>query len=277
MSLIFLARRWLPAAVAAALAGVVLVGERSEREPVAPPARVEALILRDGAAVEATGMIQIDDAGGARFCAPAPEPIGGGFAACEYAVRLTGIDLRPGSARVRGIWRDGALAATALLPPGAGVIPPPEPESGLPCAAPRGGWAPPAAGGDGLAELDDYVERVHPEQFRRPWVTYPGGIQVMVVETVAEDPSRAEAALRSRVPGNLCVVSRPGSPSVADQNAVGAALSMFLDLGPETGVYLWAPGDVFRIEMVALTPEIAATLSRVGFAMLDPQPWLRPV
>jgi hypothetical protein len=131
----------------------------------------------------------------------------------------------------------------------------------------------------------------HPEQFRPLYVTYPDGIPagpsppgdaatVLVVEVVQGDADQARAELVKHFTGNLCVVARPGKPSIADQDRLERDLRPTLDRlmgNPANGIYAVSFRDRVTFELVMVTPELFDEFSELGFDVVDVDPWLRPV
>jgi hypothetical protein len=309
-------RRWAPALAAglatAVAAGAVHVVSARHSVPPAPVDRVAAegaarLIVRDGDEAQASGMVVAVPGQPVRFCAPAPVPAIGSLTprppACDYGVPVTGVDLarlsspvqhpgfRYGSAHLRGTWRAGTLAVTAQSAP---EVTPTVPDNTppLPCGKPAGGWKrhTDELNTDGLRA---YVEQTHPDRFRPLWVSYPegftnvagtpmptDGIEVYVVEVVHGDVAAERRSLQHRYDGNLCVVASAGRPSIADQHrieqTVGKAVNRLMD-DRANGIYTSWMGDTVKVDMVILTPQLYDKLAAIGFAALDPQPWLRPV
>ncbi len=298
------ARRWVPA-IAAAVATTVAAGavfaltHRPGRTDDAPPAdstpaaAAAALVVRDGDTVRASGTVLAPPGQPVRFCAPAPVPLAGDR--CAYFVTVTGVDpqtltqattepdgTRSGTAQLRGVWRSGVLTVTQQAAP---LPAPPDAEPpSVPCPRPSGGWQsdPDASYADPAyaAALNDYIERQHPERFRRPWVAHPEGVRVLVVEVVSGDVDHARRELQRRYAGSLCVVARPGRPSLADQkrinDTVGTAVARLMD-DRANGIYRAENDDTVRAEMIVLTPQLYDKLAAIGFAALEPDPWLRPV
>jgi hypothetical protein len=302
-------RRWGPAVAAAAAtvaavsATVLLVHGRADpdrpdlTDPVAAAA-ASALVVREGDTVQASGTVLAAPGSAVRFCAPAPQPLGSTGEAgtgCAYFVPVTGVDLsaltgatdrngiRQGSAHLVGVWRAGELVVTRQDPPQE-QAPEPGPSDSAPCPPPAGGWksdpdnkwADPAY----AAALNNYVERQHPEQFRRPWAAHQQGARILVVEVVEGDVNNARTELEQRYDGNLCVVGQPGRPSIADQHkilsTVGRAVSGLMN-NPANGIFTSVNDDTVQPAMVMLTPELYDQFAKLGFAALEPNPWLRPV
>jgi hypothetical protein len=306
-------RRFLPvlaaAAVTVAVAGTaVVLASRPDRtgdpnrtypgltDPVAAAA-AETLVVRDGDTVQASGDVLSLPGEPVRFCAPAPIPLSGGGgpeATCRFSVPVTGVDLaaltnatsrngvREGSAQLTGVWRSGTLTVTRQEPLEIRTPESPAPET-APCAAPRNGWLPnpePSGGDPHLTEaFVDYLERQHPEKFRPRRMVHPGDAQVLVIEVVEGDVDQARHDLEQRYTGNLCVLDALGRPSLADQrrifNTVGEAVGRLMD-DRSNGIYSSSNDDTVRPEMVILTPQLYDKLARIGFAVIEPRPWLRP-
>jgi hypothetical protein len=269
-------RRWLPAAVAAAVVlvaagGVYAVTRPAESVPFGV-AEDTSLIVREGAVVEATGQITGTPM---RFCAPATTT---GFDAgtCPHGVPVTGLDAAPdGDVRLRGIWKAGVLEVKERLDP----LPDPVRDWRTPCAPPAGGWRSGQADGK---ELDRYVLDEHPDLFRRPWASSPDGKpggDVLVVEVVAGDMQAEGRELRSRYSGNLCVVDAAGKPSLKDQKGIRDAVIEPLQAimrDKANGVYALGGSDTVQVDLVMLTPALAERLEKISPA-LELRPWLRPV
>lgn len=239
---------------------------------------------------------------------------------CTYSVPVTGVDpnhlamtaVPPGvwfgKARLRGVWRAGTLHVTQQ------AAPDPENLSMLsdntsddasddpPCPAPAGGW-PVTEPADGKA-LHQYMEEEHADQFRRPRVSYPGrradgkatgggagggstpgagAVEVLVIEVVKGDVEAARKALRERYSGNLCVVSRPGALSLADERARHGAVQATLGTLMRDGANgIYSSGydperEVVEVELVMVTPQLYEHFTRIGLDMLRLNPWLRPM
>jgi hypothetical protein len=271
-------------------------------------AAAEALVVDDGDEAQASGFVLSVPGEPVRFCGPVQNLSGtaDGRPGCDHAVEVTGVDVktlsgaterdgvRYGAARLRGVWRAGVLTVTGQFPiPGRTPVTR-DPEPPVPCGPPPGGWR----AGEELAGIDslrDYVRRRQPEQFREPWVTYPygftgdvdgtpaptKGVTVLVVEVVAGDVDAARNELRSRYPGNLCVVGRPGLPSLADQariqDTAGKDLAELMG-DRANGIFLSHQDElILRPQMLVLTRPLYEKLARIGLANVAPDPWLRPV
>jgi hypothetical protein len=268
-----------------------------------PDLLVPDLVVRAGMAVEASGTVVAAAGQPVRFCAPALVPGVGmpgdaGVPPCPFGVTVVGVNLdalaeattaggaRFGQALIRGMWQSGTLTVTRQSEP-ASIRPAENPP---PCTAPSGGWAF-VPGADNRA-LFMYVLKEHPDQFRYPSVTYPNGhphdgtspaadtIEVLVVEVVNGDVNQAREELRRRFNGNLCVVDRSGSPSLADQERIRTKARPALETlmrDPSTGVYGTRSGDVVLVDVVMVTSDLAERFSQLG---LGPEvqlaPWLRP-
>ena len=273
--------------------------------PTAAAVRPEDLVVRDGMTVEASGTLVVRDGQPVRFCAPAMEtadlrPGDANRPRCGWGITVVGADpdaltnpqsangTRFGQARLRGTWQAGTLTVTEQGPP---VVRPPSfiPHD-TPCPPPPGGWVN-GPSGDSNA-LHDYVYREHPEQFRPIYVTYPNGIQsgpsppgdvpvVMVVEVVRGDVDQARAELQRRYHDNLCVVTRPGQPSIADQERVQQELRSAMDTlmrDQTNGIFAaWFQDlrPVFQLMMV--TPQLLQRMAELGLGGADFDAWLRPV
>ncbi|TWP51841.1 hypothetical protein FKR81_13395 [Lentzea tibetensis] len=300
-------RRWVPLAAAAAAVlvagGAYLVtrpqssgSTESDRpfgfataqagsEPAAP------LVVREGTEVRATGRVVAQSGKPARFCAPAPTfAIASPQHDCPFGVPVVGVDVNQlspdGTAQLRGVWRGGVLTVAEQKPPAAATVPS-DPFGPPPCSPPSAGWESPGEGDD--KELTRYVQEQHPDRFRRPWVSYPGGVpattmdmasaaRVLVVEVVSGDPAEEGRALRSRYSGNLCVVSAPGRPSLADQESLHAKANEVLHelmRDPANGIYTSGGVDSVEVELVMVTPALQEKLAKIGGLAL--RPWLRPV
>ncbi|MET9634267.1 hypothetical protein ABZX92_43120 [Lentzea sp. NPDC006480] len=269
-------RRWLTVAVAA---GVVLIAAGGVHAITRPAESVpfgvaedSSLVVREGAEVEATGRITGTPM---RFCAPAAtSAINAGT--CRFSVPVTGLDTAPdGVVRLRGVWKAGVLEVRQRLDP----LPDPVRDWGTPCAPPAGGWRSGQADGK---ELHSYVLDQHPEQFRRPWASFPdgqNGVDVLVVEVVAGDVQAAGRELKSRYDGNLCVVDAAGKPSLKDQKGIRDAVFEPLQAimrDQANGVYGLGGTDTVQVDLVMLTPALAERFERISPA-LELRPWLRPV
>lgn len=270
-------RRWLPVAVAAGVILIAAGGVHALTKPVEPApfgvARDPSLVVREGTSVEATGEVRANPM---RFCAPAPTTAMNA-GSCPFSVPVTGLDSAPdGVVRLRGIWQAGVLEVRERLDP----LPEPERSSfRTPCAPPDGGWRPGQA--DGKA-LHRYVVDEHPDQFRRPWASYPDGrpgVDVLTVEVVAGDVQAAGRELKSRYSGNLCVVDAAGKPSLKDQQANHDAVIEPLRAimwDQKNGVYALGGADTVQVDLMMLTPALAERFAQISPA-LELRPWLRPV
>ena len=316
-------RRWVPMVATAGATAVVLgIGYASVSHfaagapdsddhvsvATAPSTPAAAgLVVRDGDAVRASGMVLAAPGQPIRFCAPAltagvarfgePE----GAPDCQFGVAVTGVDIdrlanaeqregvRFGKASLRGTWRAGTLQVTQQGPPAPTTTVPPVPDT--PCPPPAKGWA--TTGPVDGKELHQYVEEEHPDRFRRLRVSYPNGwatsapgatpqagaVEVMVVEVVRGDVDTARRELRKRYAGNLCVVHRPGAKSLADQTAthdtVQPALSRLMH-DPANGIYSSGGADTVIIDLVVLTPALYDKLVELDLDSVEVHPWLRP-
>ncbi|MFS8104286.1 hypothetical protein LFM09_44990 [Lentzea alba] len=249
----------------------------STRCPPAEPApfgvaTASSLVVRDGTEVEATGRVADTPM---RFCAPAlTTPM---YAdTCHINVPITGLSTAPeGIVRLRGIWKAGVLEVRERLDP----LPDPARSWATPCAPPEGGWRTGQADGE---ELHHYVLDEHPEQFRRPWASFPdgqAGVDVLVVEVVAGDVQAAGHELKSRYNGNLCVVDATGKPSLKDQKGIRDAVIEPLRAimrDEANGVYGLGGTDTVQVDLLMLTPALADRFAQISPA-LELRPWLRPV
>ncbi|GAA2642750.1 hypothetical protein GCM10010399_90980 [Dactylosporangium fulvum] len=279
-------------------AGPSPVAEASATGRAVDPA---ALVVRDGARVEASGQVILTPGKPARFCAPAPTDLMLRDTAptCSLGVDVVGVDpgaltdprqdhgSRVGSALLRGTWRDGTLTVTEQAAPRAEPL---EFDWRVPCPAPRGGWTAGDADADGN-RLYEYIHNEHPEWFREPRVGYPGGAptgatdgpqptRVMIVEIVAGDAGAVDRELRELFRGNLCVVSSPGRSSIADQRRLRAQADAVLDplmRDPANGIYTVGGDNEITVELVVLTPALLEKLRPAGLDNLALSPWLRPV
>jgi hypothetical protein len=91
----------------------------------------------------------------------------------------------------------------------------------------------------------------------------------------------AGSDFEQRYAGNICVVGKPGRPSIADQrkvfSSVGEAVGRLMN-DKSNGIYLSQnDDDTVRPEMVVLTPQLYDKFADIGFTAVDPDPWLRPI
>jgi hypothetical protein len=268
------------------------------------PVRPEDLVVRDGAEVEASGTVLSTPGRPDRFCAPQLDtgfrrPGEEGLPACTFGIAVVGVDLdaltdagtaggsRFGRAQLRGVFRGGTLTVTAQAPPA--VRPAPGIDRETPCPPPPGGWKP--GGYPDSNDLHRYMYEEHPEQFRPLSVTYPDGIPagpsppgdaatVLNVEVVRGDVDQVRAELVRLFTGNLCVVARPGLPSIADQEQLERDLRPTLDRlmrDQANGISAVSFQDRVTFELVMVTPALFDEFSAIGFDVVDVDPWLRPV
>ncbi len=312
-------RRW-PAVLAAAAAVVAVTGTvvalTARPDPAVPTGVVvmstdggttdnnaTVRVVRDGDEVEASGLVIAASGEPVRFCAPAPVPaIGRGsaleelLASCPLGVEVTGVDLdalaeagttagvRHGRAYLRGVWHAGTITVTEQGPPVADPQPEPPP---LPCPTPEDGWV--RGFSPSSNELHEYIE-AHADQFRPLWVSYPGGVpggsmspaavEVLVVEVVSGDLAQTTDELRSHYTGNLCVVARPGLPSLAERRRLEGELQPALGALMEdqtNGIYIIGYGDFIFVEMVVLTEPLLAKFAGIDLGAVELRPWVRPV
>ncbi len=263
------------------------------------------LVLRDGDRAAASGTVLAVPGQPVRFCPPLPSPAIGlpsgasPVPGCAMGVTVTGVDLsrltavreyngtRWGEAMLRGVWHGGSLAVTeqGAPQPDPDDVPTYDPP---PCPAPEGGWR------DGPADnskIIPYVTEQHPDQFRMPWAAYPAGgpssattgtqaVEVLVIEVVSGDLDAARRELRSRYDGNLCVVSAAGKLSIADQQRILSTARPALDqlmADRSSGIWSLSGGDLIKLEMVVLTPQLWQRVGAISPGHMDPRPWLRPV
>jgi hypothetical protein len=272
-------------------------------EPETDPVK---LIVHDGDTVEASGTVEVRPGKPVRFCASLADAYialpPGKKPECLHGVPVTGLnldnltdpkldgDIRTGKAWIRGIWQSGTLKATVQGPPVVTQSPPPAARP-LPCTAPPGGW--PAVQDDvpmGPGDLENYVSNLHPDQFARPWMSYPYGgppdgrtenwnnVPVLVVEVVKGDVNEARRELQTRYHGNLCVVENPGKTSIAQLKQIQAHFDQ--DLEPliqdqSNGILTMSiKGEVPYARIMILTPELFDKIGHTGMTL---EPWLRPV
>lgn len=284
----------------AAVAPPVTTGPATPTTTLAP-VRPEDLVVRDGAEVEASGTVISTPGKPDRFCAPQFGFGGSGderLPPCTFGVTVVGVDLdslteagtagdsRYGQASLRGVLQSGTLTVSAQAPPVKEPLPTIPRDT--PCPPPPGGWKQ-----GGYAESKDlhrYMYDEHPEQFRPLYVTYPDGIPagpsppgdaatVLVVEVVQGDADQARAELVKHFTGNLCVVARPGLPSIADQDQLERELRPTLDRlmsNQANGIYAVSFRERVTFELVMVTPALFDEFSALGFDVVDVDPWLRP-
>jgi hypothetical protein len=268
------------------------------------PVRPEDLVVRDGVEVEASGTVLSTPGRRDRFCAPQMDtgfrrPGEEGQPACTFGITVVGVDLdaltgagtagasRFGQAKLRGVFQGGTLTVAAQAPPAARPAPTIARET--PCPPPPGGWKPGTSPTSN--DLHRYMYDEHPEQFRPLYVTYPDGIPagpsppgdapaVLNVEVVRGDVDQVRAELVRLFTGNLCVVARPGLPSIADQEQLERDLRPTLDrlMRDQTnGIYAVSFRERVTFELVMVTPALFDEFSALGFDIVDADPWLRPV
>jgi hypothetical protein len=103
---------------------------------------------------------------------------------------------------------------------------------------------------------------------------------VLIVEMVDGDLEQERQELTRRYAGNLCLVSTPDRPSLADQIDAREQVSEPLERlmrDQTSGFYALSGGDVTTVDMVMLTPSLYDRLAPIGFGALKLNPWLRPV
>lgn len=228
------AQRWWPAAVVAVAVAVTAVavaviapddtpsaaagGTGVPTEPSDPSAAVDvsttaptpaagplgSLVVREGGAATATGVIVQPPGLPAMLCAPLPvaavatvlRPGAGKSApACSPLAVALDVDVRSlprwtgrdgagftdGAVTVHGVWRDGELVVDSAT----AAADAPWPSTGeawqVPCAAPDGGWVGGDAGGldPGLVETAEPALAAelaaHPDRYHANWIAYPDG------------------------------------------------------------------------------------------------------
>lgn len=217
-------------------------GQGRESPSSAPAGRAaNALLVRDGDTVEASGRVFAAPGQPVQFCPgdaraePTDEPCVRGLWVEARSVSLDTLtrrtvfgDVVVGYARLRGSWQDRVLNVLSQgdpVEPPALVVPREDP---VPCEPPPGGWQA-SSDIDGRA-VHDYIER-HPGQFAAPWVAWPDGPpgtataapgaakpSVLVIEVITGDVDQARTELSRISTGNLCVARTstthsPGSVS----------------------------------------------------------------
>ncbi|RLK55312.1 hypothetical protein CLV68_4796 [Actinokineospora cianjurensis] len=245
-------------------------------------------VLHEGDQAVATGTIHTEPGRPPRFCAPAPV-LGTDTNPCRFGVPITGIDPDglPTPVTLRGTWRGDTLEVSTQEP-----TPPTATDTDIsvPCPAPTGGWKP---GNDAdTKRLHEYVHG-HPEDFRPLRVGWPNGFpttttteavtrvpQVMVVEVAHGDPADVRKALEPLYQGNLCVTPAPADTlSIADQQHVRdvteKAIEPFM-ADPTTGIYATTTADKLTVDLVVLTPALAARLTTPPPPLITLHPWLHP-
>ncbi|MEV4314203.1 hypothetical protein [Actinocrispum sp. NPDC049592] len=268
---------------------------------------MEGLIVHDGDLVEASGQVETRPGKPVLFCEPIPVADVGyapGQRPSCIGLPVTGVDLdkladpaadgdiRTGMARLRGIWRSGTFTVTQQLPYVREPVKPPV-NAQVPCATPPGGWQPKDTGPPLGDTLQNYVNNVHPDQFKHPWTAYPYGgppdgrtenwnsTSVLVVEVVKGDVDEARRELEKRYPGNLCVISSPGQQSIADYNKVkDIAGQQVRDLAMDqsNGVYgssIDISTNTINVRLKMLTPQLYERLKAIPGLHLEP--WFVPV
>jgi hypothetical protein len=328
-------RGWFIAATAAVAvfavsAGAVVLGRARDDGPARaanpgstpgsslPPRPDPAtLVVRDGALVEAYGLVVAAPGQPVRFCPNLPTPAIGYLPGHEpapdcpaaMAVTVVGVDLgalaepvtvrgvRAGSAALRGTWHDGTVTVTAqsTTPPG-GADPADVSLPGLPasCTAPAGGWRPgegtdPA---DQSQSTDTYFEQ-HADQLGQPWAAWPDGEptgptdapaytdkpQVDVIPVVTGDVDRIRADLTAIYHGNMCVFRAPaGTLSIRHCKATAARFDPLMS-ARNSRVYETAEGlsGLVEVDFTYLDQPLYDTFRHFGLADLALHPWLRPV
>ncbi len=268
---------------------------------------MEGLIVHDGDLVEASGPIEAKPGRPVLFCSPVGRTDVGyapGQAPPCDGLPVTGVnldklaepemdgDIRKGMVRLRGIWRSGTFTVTEQLPFTREPVQRPI-NVQVPCPSPPGGWQPKDTGPMLGDTLQNYVDNVHPEQFKHPWTAYPYGgppdgrtenwnsTSVLVVEVVKGDVDEARRELEKRYPGNLCVISSPGQQSIADYNKVkDIADQQLRALAMDRANNIYSSSinistNTINVGLKMLTPDLYEKLKAIPNLHLEP--WFVPV
>jgi hypothetical protein len=250
----------------------------------------DALVLRDGDRVTATGLLIRNDQGDwlqPHF--PVAEPGRGERRVRPVwrgAVRMTGADFTAladrfelhgtveGSATVRGVWSGGRLRVEWQARPRRGpawVLPWVTP----PCPAPPGGWPEVTRRGDilldyDLGDLQDSGAAVAVTLFR------PSEHQAVLV-VAASDQAAVEQRLRPQLGALLCVVASRWTKAQLDETR-----DYLRDRHEQWHLLQWGPQHTedgqarMTARLVRVLPEIAAWAGSLPEGILALDPWLTP-
>ncbi len=246
--------------------------------------------------VRATGRVVSLPGRRVRFCAPLPvaavayapghEPAP---AYCPLGVDISGVDLAVLSHRRE---KDGAVEGAATLdlryeshyrvavlhqatPQGSN---PRFDQPAVPCPPPQGGW--PVGPANNNIDLDPVLAyaRDHPGTIFKPALLRPSPTQVLVYVLTVTNPEPVAAALHPYYGARLCV-ARSRYTSAEVETAAQAFEPFFID-GP---VYALGGGGfgpdaqpIVEVELVLVTPEIAAVAEEQPAGLVRLEPWLRP-
>lgn len=256
------------------------------------------LVMREGVVARASGRVLVTD-GTAWFEPPLAQALPAIFpppppSKSRYAVRVHGVDLGrldrakqhdggilEGWTTLTGVWRQRELHVHAQTPH--------EPKTWTdrwtipPCPPPATGW-PTAPIHGPMAAANLPVRPPQPDEQAELTITQltvfrPHPAQPVLV-VAAEDPERAEQALRPRIGAALCVVrSRYSRNQVEEtQRLLRNEMSSHRWLITSTGRSAGHDGQpTVTATFVWIEPEVAQWATTVPDGLLDLEVWLRPV